>query len=178
MDSRSRFLWKAAPSYILKLKPHNILPPYGCRGIMQSTVRRCYIKNRTVLQATVEVGSNVTATARQSYDSWDQLEATQGNREAPLYIRTPSNTLTVVAAIINSLYGCRRIYVRWPYDARNIVRQPCTHLITAVRFSMHQRHVKIVNHLTTIARSPYDDHTVTLRYYLRHGCGVAVSEKN
>ena len=123
--------------------------PYG------SVCKTWFLKNLKVLRPTVVVVTNVTATARRSYDSWNQK--LQGDRKETG--RWPYGDLTVLAVITSLPCGRRKGAVRPPQGRRE----------AAVRFSRHPRQGKNRmpphGHRKATVRPPYDD-----RAALRH-CG-------
>ena len=104
---------------------------------------------------TLIVGTNVTATPRRSFNSWNQ------NRKVTT--RRPGGDRTATSRLLQLLQACRTAAVRAPQGRRkDAVRPPYDFLVPRDR-------VKTVCHLTGIARRPYGHRTVILRC----GCGVA-----
>ena len=104
----------------------------------------------------VVVLTNITATARRSYDSLNQKN-----------VRWPQGDRGVTSRFLQLKQVCRTAAVRAPWGRRkDAVKPPYYFLDTLDR-------VKTVCHLTAVARRPYGHRTMTMRC----GCGIAVSEK-
>ena len=109
--SKFRGTCKNGPNKTILLMPrsHIMLPPYGCHTVLV-------------------VVTNVTATARRPYDSWDKKS--YGDRKETG--RWPYGNLTVVAATTSLPYGRRKGAVRPTQGLRE----------ATVQFSRHPRQGK------------------------------------
>ena len=142
-------------------RSHIMLPPYGHRKVLRST-----IGNKTWFLKTVRsCGPRLlwSQMLRQLHD--DRTIHEIKNREVTA--RRPGGDRTATSQFLQLLQVCRTAAVRAPWGRRkNAVRPPYDFLGT-------QDRVKTVCYFTAIARRPYGHRKMTLRC----GCGIAVSEK-